>query len=64
MLAYEFHVAAGPRSVLAASGSFNSRRQAQPVILDRPVRARTVTLRILNAVGGVTVMSGFKLFHP
>ena len=64
VLAYELYVAAGPRSVLAASGSFNSRRQAQPVILDRPVRARTVTLRILDAVGGVTAMSGFKLFHP
>ena len=64
VLAYEFYVAAGPRSVLAAGGSFNGRREAQPVVLDRPTRARSVTLRILDAVGGVTAMSGFKLFHP
>ena len=49
VLAYELHVSAGPGSVMAASGSFNGRRQAQPVILDRPTRARTVTLRILDA---------------
>ena len=30
----------GPES----SGAFNGRREAQPVILDRPTRARTVTL--------------------
>ena len=64
MLAYEFHVAAGRRSVLAAGGSFSGRREVQPVVLDRPTRTRTVTLRILDAVGGVTAMSGFRLFHP
>ena len=64
VLAYELHVSAGPGPVMAASGSFNGRRQAQPVILDRPTRARTVTLRILDAAAGITAMSGFKLFHP
>ena len=64
VLAYELHVSAGAGSVMAASGSLNGRRAAQPVILDRPTRARTVTLRILDAAGGITAMSGFKLFHP
>ena len=64
VLAYELHVSAGPGPVMAASGSFNGRRQAQPVILDRPTRARAVTLRILDAAAGITAMSGFKLFHP
>ena len=64
MLAYELHVSAGAGSVMAARGSLNGRREAQPVILDRPTRARTVTLRILDAAGGITAMSGFKLFHP
>ena len=64
VLAYEIHVAGGSRSALAASGTFNGRREAQPVVLDHPTRARIVTLRILDAVGGVTAMSGFKLFHP
>ena len=64
VLAYELHVSAGAGSVMAARGSLNGRREAQPVILDRPTRARTVTLRILDAAGGITAMSGFKLFHP
>ena len=64
VLAYEFHTSAGASSVMAASGSCNGRREAQPVILDRPTHARTVTLRILDAAGGITAMSGFKLFHP
>ena len=36
----------------------------QQVVLDRPARGLVVTLRILDAVGGVTAMSGFKLFRP
>ena len=64
VLDYELHVATGSGSARAAAGSFNGRREAQPVVLDLPTRARIVTLRILDAVGGVTAMSGFKLFHP
>ena len=64
ILAYELCISAGANSAVAASGSFSGRRKAQPVILDRPSRARIVTLRILDAVSGVTAMSGFKLFRP
>ena len=49
---------------MAARGSFTGRREPQHLILERPARGRTVTLRVLDAVGGITAVSGFKLFRP
>ena len=64
ILQYELCISDGTHSAVAASGPFSGRRVVQRVIFDRPARGLIVTLRILNAVGGVTAMSGFKLFRP
>ena len=64
ILQYELSVSDGTHSAVAASGPFSGRREVQRVIFDRPARGLIVTLRILDAVGGVTAMSGFKLFRP
>ncbi len=63
ILQYELCISDGTHSAVAASGTFSGRREVQRVILDRPARGLVVTLRILDAVGGVTAMSGFKLFR-
>ena len=63
ILQYELCISDGTHSAVAASRTFSGRREVQRVILDRPARGLIVTLRILDAVGGVTAMSGFKLFR-
>ncbi len=64
LLLCELRVAGGAGPAVAARGSFTGRREPQHLFLERPARGRTVTLRILDAVGGITAMSGFKLFRP
>ncbi len=63
VLRYELHVAGCAGSALAASGSFDGRCEPRHVILGRPACCRTVTLRILDAAGGITAMSRFRLFR-
>ena len=64
VMKYELCISDGTHSAVAASGTLSGRREVQQVVLDRPARGLVVTLRILDAVGGVTAMSGFKLFRP
>ena len=64
VMKYELCISDGTHSAVAASGTFSGRREVQQVVLDRPARGLVVTLRILDAVGGVTAMSEFKLFRP
>lgn len=63
ILEYELLVSGGGAPATAARGSFSGRREVQYAILERPVSGRVVTLRILNAVGGVSAMSRFKPFR-
>lgn len=64
ILEYELYLSAGDSNEVVSKGSFSGNREKQYIIFERPSNGQIVTLKILNAVGNVTSMSGFKLVHP
>ena len=63
ILEYELLVSGGDGPATAARGSFSGRREVQYAIFEHAASGRIVTLRILDAVGGVSAISRFKPFR-
>lgn len=63
ILAYELLVSDGTNESVAAKGKFSGEREQQFVIFPEPAEGRLVTLRVLDAIDGVTTGSEVRLFR-
>ena len=63
ILSYELLVSDGTNESLTAKGTFSGKREQQFVVFPEAIKGRFVTLRVLDAVGGVTSGSEVRLFR-